>query len=51
MVLKAPLNTTLIKIDDGHLVYTNTFGIVSYRGDDYSIDRVDILSPSVHMVR
>ena len=50
MVLKAPLNTSLVKVDDSHLIYLNDFGSVSYQGEDFLIDRLDLLTPSVHMV-
>jgi carbonic anhydrase len=41
--------TNMTKRDNNHMIYTGEFGNVSYLDMPYSVGRVDIFSPSLHM--
>lgn len=49
--IKATFNTSVVKVTQGHLAYLGGFGSITYQDEEYVISRLDVISPSVHMVR
>lgn len=48
--INAVLNASVIKASDSHLIYMAKFGSVIYRKEEFLIGRIDLISPSIHMV-
>lgn len=48
--INAVLNSSLIKVSDNHIIYLAKFGSAKYRQEDFDLDRIDLISPSSHMV-